>query len=505
MRKILWLTIFSLLTAVGPQARAESALGSPIALKAWNELQNNSPKSYSKNIPNVTFVVGPNSDPKKVKIVENQILFILHYYEKYVPSKTPVTIWIWDAEEDRSWYDAALRAGINKGSYESLNLDRRHDSGASGPTQDGSQGMELLEIDLVSDQYPYVIYHELTHVSQFAQTSGTRMPCWIREGMATYNGFAIQSRISQPVYLNSMARITQRGLSVSSGEVDYKTTKPQFWVDYFQANETRPISKCIEPQDYAIGAIGFQYLTGMYGFDSVYKFLKGLDAAANPECKTNGEEIVPCSSWKEVFKKVFGVTPEKAYSGISQFIVDQISWGLKQKIQADPVLKKNYSKNFAVPKFKVPAMKIRAGSPCTKVGEVAVANKVKVTCMKVSDFLFWSVSPVGNTPKNEAPAQDTNTNPAPTPTPTKNPDEVFGAGGLCDIEGQYLPTEKGEVLLCTPNDSKLRWATSSDPLPINGIYPGMKCETLGTLITATNGKNVQCTSLKGKNVWIYKS
>jgi hypothetical protein len=260
----------------------------------------------------------------------------------------------------------------------------------------------------------------------------------------------------------------------------------------------------MEPQDYATGALGFQYLTGMYGFDSVYKFLKGLDAAAKPECETNSAEIVPCSSWKGVFKKVFDVTPEKAYAGISQFIVEQIAWGLKQKIQADPVLKKNYAKNFAVPEFKVPVMKIRAGSPCSKVGEVAVANKVKVTCTKVSEYLFWSVSPIGNASNNESPTQDSNAKPTPTSTPTQNPDEVFGPGGLCDIEGQYLPTEKGEVLLCTTDSSKLRWAMSLDPLPTNGIYPGMKCETLGTLITGTNGKSVECMSFKGKNIWVYK-
>jgi hypothetical protein len=249
----------------------------------------------------------------------------------------------------------------------------------------------------------------------------------------------------------------------------------------------------------------------MYGFDSVYKFLKGLDAAARPECETNGSEIVPCSSWKTVFKKVFGVTPEKAYSGISQFIVEQISWGLKQKIQVDQVLKKNFAKNFAIPEFKVPAMKIRAGAPCAKVGEVADANKVKVTCTKVSDYLFWSVSPIGNASNNESPAKDTNPTPSSTPTPNptptqnQNPDEVFGPGGLCDIEGQYLPTEKNEVLLCTSVEQKLRWKLTPDPLPTNGIYPGMKCETLGTLITGTNGKSVQCTSFKGKNVWLYKS
>jgi hypothetical protein len=213
---------------------------------------------------------------------------------------------------------------------------------------------------------------------------------------------------------------------------------------------------------------------------------------------------VPCSSWKGVFKKVFGVTPEKAYSGISQFIVEQISWGLKQKIQADQVLKKNYAKNFAVPEFKVPAMKIRAGSPCTKVGEVADANKVKVTCTKVSDYLFWSVSVVGQESKNKAPAKDANPTPTPSPTPTQNPDEGFGPGGLCDIEGQYLPTEKNEVLLCTSVDQKLRWKLTPDPLPTNGVYPGMKCETIGVVIPGTTGRTVECISFKGKNLWVYK-
>ena len=178
--------------------------------------------------------------------------------------------------------------------------------------------------------------------------------------------------------------------------------------------------------------------------------------------------------------------------------------GLKQKIQADPVLKKNYAKNFAIPEFKVPAMKIRAGSPCTKVGEVADANKVKVTCTKVSDYLFWSVSVVGQESNNKTPAKDTNPTPTPSSSPTQNPDEVFGPGGLCDIEGQYLPTEKNEVLLCTSVDQKLRWKLTPDPLPTDGIYPGMRCETSGQTIPSATGRNVECISFKGKNIWVYK-
>ena len=512
MRKVLWVTVFSLTTSFLPQAHATSiSLGSPIALKAWNELQKNSPKKYSKNVPNVSFIVAPNSDPKKVKIAENQMLFMLHYYEKYIPPKTPITIWIWDSEKDRAWYDAAIRAGLTKGSYESLNLDARHDSGTSGPSQDGSQGMELLEIELVSDQYPYVLYHEITHISQMSLTSGKNMPCWVREGMATYNGFAIESRISQPVYINSMTRIIQRGLSYSAGETDYKKTKPQFWIDYFKDNETRPVSKCKQPQDYATGAMGIQYLVGTYGFDKLYKFLGGLNAAWKPECKTDSADIVPCPSWKDVFKKTFGVSPENAYTGFGKFIVDQIAWAQKQKIQTDEVLRSKYPQNYAVPEFTIPPTQIRAGAPCAKENEVATANNVKVTCMKVSDFLFWSVSPVTSSNQgqqssdNNSPAQTSTQPQAPKPAPTQNPDEVFGPGGICDIEGQYLPTEKGDVLLCKSTSDKLRWAATSDPLPTNGIYPGMKCVTLGMVIPGATGKDVECTLFKGNNVWVYKN
>lgn len=506
MKKVIWLALFSITAAFLPQAHAETnALGSPIALKAWNELQRNSPKTYSKTIPNVSFVVGPNSDLKKVKTAENQLIFMLHYYEKYIPAKTPITIWIWDAEKDRAWYDAALRAGLTKGSYESINLDERHDSGTSGPTQDGSQGMMLLEIDLVSDQYPYVLYHELTHISQTSLTSGKNMPCWVREGMATYNGFAIQSRISQPVYINSMARIIQRGLAFAAGDADYKTTKPQFWIDYFKDNEFRAVTKCKQPQDYAIGAMGFQYLTGLYGFDKVYKFLSGLDAAWKPECKSEGADIIPCSSWKEVFTNTFGETPETSYAGFGAFIVEQISWAQKQSIQTDEVLRKKYPQNFVVPNFKIPAAQVRAGSPCTKVNTVTKANNVKVTCTKFSRFLFWSVSPVGGATQEQPIGNKGTSAPTPTPSPTKNPDEVFGPGGLCDIEGQYLPTEDGNVLLCSlASGGKLRWVSTSDPLPTNGIYPGMTCGTLGTVITGANGKSVECTLFKEKKVWINK-
>ena len=509
MRKVLWLAIFSILSAIFPQAQAESNLGSQIAVNAWNELQKNSPKSYSKVAPNVSFVVAPNSDPKKVKIAESQIVFILHYYEKYIPAKTPITIWIWDAQKDRAWYDAALKAGLTKGSYQSLNLDARQESGTSGASQDGSQGMELLEIELVSDQYPYVLYHEVTHISQTSLVSGKNMPCWIREGMATYNGFAVDGRINQPVYINNMVRIIQRGLSYAAGDTDYKSTKAQFWIDYFKDNESRPVSKCMQPQDYAIGAMGIQYLVGMYGFDKLYEFLAGLDAAWKPECNTDSPDIVPCASWKTVFEKTFGVTPDAAYSGFGAFIVEQIAWGQKQTIQTVDVLRKKYPKNYVIPAFPIPASQIRAGSACTKEKQVATSNKVKVTCTKISNFLFWSVSPLTDSGNVQAPGNGNTSGNTPAPTqtqtPKQNPEEVFGPGGLCDIEGQYLPTEKGDVLLCSPNAGKLRWATTSDALPTNGIYPGMKCDSLNLIVPSATGKNVECTLFKEKKVWIYKS
>ena len=162
-----------------------------------------------------------------------------------------------------------------------------------------------------------------------------------------------------------------------------------------------------------------------------------------------------------------------------------------------------------MPAFTIPASQIRAGSACAKEKQVATANKVKVTCTKISNFLFWSVSPVTNsenvqTPVNGKPASKT---PAPVQTqaPKQNPDEVFGPGGLCDIDGQYLPTEKGDVLLCSPNAGKLRWTSSSDSLPTNGIYPGMKCDSLNLIIPSATGKNVECTLFKGNKVWIYKN
>lgn len=507
MRKILWFTIFVFTTAFLPHVNAATNLGSPIALKAWNELQKNSPKTYSKNLPNVTFVVAPNSDLKKVNVVENQVIFILHYYEKYLPASTPITIYIWDSEKDREWYDASLRAGINKGSYDATNLNKRFDSGASGPSQDGSQAMELLEVDIESDQYPYVLYHEITHITQFVQTNAKTMPCWIREGMATYNGFAIESRISQPVYINSMVRIIQRGLKYSAGDVDYKKTNPTFWIDYFKENETRSISKCSQPQDYAIGAMGFQYLTGTFGFDKVYKFLKGLDAAWKPECNSGISSGLPCSSWKDVFTKTFGISPDTAYSGFGTFIVDQIAWASKQTIQSDLLLRKKYPQNYAVPSFELPKIQIRSGAPCAKENEKGIANKVEVKCFKISEFLFWSVAPVSST-REEMPSPNNNNqelSPTPSPTPSQNPDDIFGPNGLCDIEGQYLPTEKGEVLLCTPNGGKLRWVQSADPLPINGIYPGMKCDPIGQILIGGTGKNVECVTVKNKNVWIYRN
>ncbi|NBY38024.1 MAG: hypothetical protein EBQ63_00140, partial [Actinobacteria bacterium] len=97
---------------------------------------------------------------------------------------------------------------------------------------------------------------------------------------------------------------------------------------------------------YATGAMGIQYLVGTYGFDKLYKFLGGLNAAWKPECKTDSADIVPCPSWKDVFKKTFGVSPENAYTGFGKFIVDQIAWAQKQKIQTDEVLRSKFHKTM---------------------------------------------------------------------------------------------------------------------------------------------------------------
>jgi hypothetical protein len=503
MRKVLVAISVLALAAFGlAPAQGAPSLGSPIALKAWNELQKNSPKSFSKSPQNVTFIVAPNSDTKKVKVLENQVLFGLRYYEKYLLPSTPITIWIWDAVKDRAWYDAALRAGLSGGSYRSINLDNRADAAATGATQDGSQGVEFKEVLISTDQYPYYIYHEMTHVSQFSQTVGKTMPCWVREGMATYNGFAMVGRISQPVYINNMLRIVQRGLPVAAGDIDAKKTTAQFWIDYFVNNETRAISKCKEPQDYAVGAMAFQYLTGMYSFDKVYKFLASLAPAWKPECDTESQDIVPCATWKEVFVKVFGVTAEIAYQEFGKFIVDQIAWGKNLTIVSDDVLRKKYPQNFVVPQLPIPTPQIRAGTPCTKEGSITKVNSVQVTCKKISDFLFWSVNPISDSTLPQT--SDYNSNGSNNSNSSKNPDEVFGPGGLCEVEGQYLPTEKGDVLLCTQNGSKLRWDATSEQLPTT-ISPGMKCENLDQTFLSANGNTLICATFKEKKIWLLKA
>jgi hypothetical protein len=82
-----------------------------------------------------------------------------------------------------------------------------------------------------------------------------------------------------------------------------------------------------------MGQMAFQYLGGTYGDDAIQSFYLGLRDGWKGVClnpiSTAG---IPCESWKIVFKKSFGATPEALYPKIGQYIADEIKWAKGKQV-----------------------------------------------------------------------------------------------------------------------------------------------------------------------------
>lgn len=177
-----------------------------------------------------------------------------------------------------------------------------------------SDGCAFASAALGKQTLPYLTYlkpnsnlstkevgaHETFHAIQISldKTAGN-LPCWIREGQASFIGSALAN--PQESFDDTIEMIRSFGGMHSAGSDLSKIESPEGWKGH--------AGNCQDVGEYQVGRIANAYLVGKHGMAQSLQYLKAMDGRA-----ADGK------SWKEVFQETFGQSVPMFYAEAKVFI-----------------------------------------------------------------------------------------------------------------------------------------------------------------------------------------
>ena len=444
-KKLIW--------AVKPEVKPiQTALGSPIAMKAFAEMQKAIAAMGTSAAPKITTIPSPSTDSKLEKEIQGNLLFASEYFKNYLPQSQPISVWIIGSPLDLKWNATSWRIAIP---YQAENLITRSDafSAEVGYATDGALAMVITSPDQLTT------FHEFTHAVQDMLAQGKAgLPCWVREGMAEYESNAMMGRNSEVAYKAAMLNLIDELSMISFSLFKYRSAGLDYWVNYFANDETRNNGECRKNSSaldaaYSVGGLGFQYLQGQYGRDKVFEFIKNIGQDWKGVCPSANDKMIACKSWKISFKKSFGVEPAVAYKAMGAFIVNQIEWSTTVKSMSESDIIAQFPESRSIPKYEPLAKVEVAGAPCLTNGETAGSLK----CVNKDNFFFWSASGNGggqNNSGSKTPVQiDDLGAPAGVPAP----------GRTCPNVGDKARYEKTPLMCVKGSGNTGTWMIDNNP------------------------------------------
>lgn len=434
----------------------QTSLGSPIAMKAFEELQKAISEMTFTTSPNIRTIPTPSASSKLESEIEKNLVFASSYFSKYLPVKYPITAWVVGSPEDLKWYSASWRIAIP---WQAENLIARQDgfSAQVGQSTDGSYALVITSPEQLTT------FHEYTHAVQDYVASGkSGLPCWVREGMAEYESNAMMGRNSEVAYKSAMLNLISELSMINSSLFKYNSAGLDYWVNFFAKDETRNNGDCrmksslLDPA-YSVGGLGFQYLTGQYGQDKVFEFIKNIGQDWKGVCPSPRENLIPCKSWKTSFKKAFGVEPASAYQSMGAFIVNQIKWAATVKGLSESAIAAQYPESRTIPDYPTIVKRETAGASCEKKDAVLG----ELICTSKDGFLFWGAKNTPPGPSTSGGQEDSNSQPMIDDLGA--PPGVPAPGRTCPNVGDRAHYEK-TPLICVKNAKTIgMWMIDPNP------------------------------------------
>lgn len=343
-KKSIWkarITVITPKPTPSPENNSYPSDLSPVTLAAYKEFLKTYQERLTNEVPNIEFIIESNMDKVLEKQIVDNINATARFFANERPIDTPLKVWIAMSAQFKWIHEnmtTALPVELLEGGWLDAKLARATAEpdgfmGGGAPGNDES-GTAVLFFNGSSRAYwgdafwAQVPAHEYTHVVQRYELGNSMAPmlCWVREGNANYYGFLMSGRNSQAMYRNFWLQALSRIPSLGE-EPDFQSKTASYWADFFLQNESKKASQCDPWINYILGAMAFQYLGGTYGNDAIQNFYLGLKDAWIGVCPYPiGSDGLTCPSWKIVFKKSFGITPEEAYPKFGQYIADEIKW-----------------------------------------------------------------------------------------------------------------------------------------------------------------------------------
>lgn len=216
------------------------------------------------------------------------------------------------------------RALDNKLAESQSNPDGYYGGGAVG--KDKNNNLVIFhyigDINLDDIEVKHSFSHEMVHLYQreLINILGN-VPCWMREGEATFLGHLITSRDEEDFKKNYISIF-------KSGKNDIKVqNSPKYtvedWVNFFKEQEDKSILSCDDNYNYVLGALTYKYIYGNYSLEKITKFFKDLGSS---EIDNKRAEIgLPTYNWKKIYEETFEIKLEDEYINYANFLIKEIS------------------------------------------------------------------------------------------------------------------------------------------------------------------------------------
>ena len=292
-----------------PTEPTESDLRQRDIQKAFDEIANIAKKASPANT-NLEIIASGEIRPESIKVIQDRYNFVAGFFADLVSPDLPVTVviganaeinWIASKMEELSGNSFAKFLNAFESPSKGFPCGPYYTAGVSGKTKGGRllnhyalYGKSCLT-QLPSDEnFQTTIEHEWVHnvqgkiadPSMIGEGGQTLLPCWFKEGQASFYGNAIGYRSNYDGYLKvrrwnlnnleNRLQVINQNLAGTLKDLDEKFS---------------PFS-CGNSGGYSIGALAVEKMVLMKGHTGVVDFMKSVKSE---------------QSWRKAFVKVYGV------------------------------------------------------------------------------------------------------------------------------------------------------------------------------------------------------
>ncbi len=308
-------------TPVPTPTPSNPGLSGPLAQRAYDEIS-----KQLDSQPAVTLQISVDQSPNALTRLLDPTLQTLkdglRFWQQATPRGSSVKV-VFASNNDWAWFirkmtdlqptNAAWLAPLQ---IRSQTCPLCQYAGYNGGTVEGDQlfwFMPTPQTDPTNYAWAGAGPHEWTHFAQQSLTGNINLiPCWLKEGQATYYGNAIAMRNQAEwvsAWRSGIRTLDQDGLP------DYRTLDQAQILQWFNTHdESIPATSCGPGGAFFMGAMASEYLLGTLGHQGMVDLLVDIGRTRN---------------WRLSLSKSLGVSISTAMAQIASFVATERDWAIK--------------------------------------------------------------------------------------------------------------------------------------------------------------------------------